>query len=257
MTSNKKSISNDFNYVSYGPTKGKPEKLVFAFHGFGRDASLMQKLAEAIVKESPTTMVIMPNGPEKAVIPRDKDGNIVGRVPEAVRNNEKYKKLYKFKERQWFSIQGDINQRIKESDSVADRLNKFIDKKRDEFGLKDKDIAITGFSQGGFVALRTAFNREAEVGCVVGHSCFFIDGPNTKSKPSTLFIYGTADEDLSQDIFNQTSKALKEYGVPLTEKKVRGLTHKTNDKSREISAKYIANKLSSRKKSFMDWISFK
>lgn len=257
MKKNGDSPKEKFNYVSHGPLTGSPEKLIFALHGFGRDASLMQKVAEAIVKETPGAMVIMPNGPEKAFIPRDDKGNIVGRVPQAVRNNEKYKKKYKFEERQWFSIQGDIKQRIKESDKVAEDLNKFIDEKRDEFGLKDKDVAILGFSQGGFVALRTAFNRASKLGCAVGHSSVFVEGQNMKSKPDTLFIYGDADEDLSQDLFDNTIKELKKYGVPLKTIEVEGLTHKTNDESRKLAAKYIKDKLYSKKKPFFQRLFFK
>lgn len=236
--------NNGFDYVTHGPVSGAPKKLVFAFHGYGRDASLMQKPAEEIVKAMPDAMVIMPNGPEEALIPRDDKGNIAATVPHAVRNNEKYKKLYKFEERQWFPVHGDINQRIKESDKVAKKLNDFIDAKRDMLGLTDKDIAIVGFSQGGFMALRTAFNRASEVGCAVGHSCIFVEGPDMKSKPKTLFVYGTADEDITQVRFKDSVKALRKFGVDTETKKVQGLTHKTSDQSRKIMARYIKKYLS-------------
>ena len=238
---------SSFEYNSRIPQKGKARKLVFLLHGYGKNAALMDKLADEVAKRLPDAAIIMPHAPDDLNQPENEDDHFL-KVPDDVRaDNENASQELR---RQWFSIA------FKNQDSMRDevlkiakRLNKFVDQKRDELGLSDGDIAIMGFSQGGGVALYSALLRKNPVGCLVAHSTIFMGNQGLKSKPPTLFLHGTADHEFTKDvettqaIYRESARQLAMYLDDLMVKTVKGLPHKTNAESRRIVADFIADKL--------------
>lgn len=221
-----------FAYIARDPANGPARRLVVLLHGYGRNAAFMEKLAEAIHAELPDARIIMPQAPEAMQRPDDESGNLL-KVPGDVRQADGQE------ERQWFSIQGGAKELRDRVVRVAARMNDFIDNQRDMMGLRDTDIAIMGFSQGGGVALYTAFMRAQPVRCAVGHSTIFLGDAAFKSRPPVMFLYGGADPEFSQKIFAETEKALRAHTNDLTVKRINGLTHTTNRESRAAVARYI------------------
>lgn len=244
MTAQSKS---SFEFITRPPAKGKPQKLVFLLHGYGKNAALMEKMADAVAGLVPEAYIIMPHAPELLNKPEDEEGNML-RIPSDVRNDDE--NIDSALKRQWFSIafQDKASMRV-EIMSVAVRLNKFIDEQRDVLGLKDRDIAIAGFSQGGGVALYAAYLRDNDVACTVGHSTIFMGDDGLKSRPPTMLLYGKADDEFTQDVkttqavYQDSARELSLFVDDLTVKAVDGLGHTTNHDSRMIVADYIKNKL--------------
>ena len=119
-------------------------------------------------------------------------------------------------------------------------VNDFITEKRDHYGLQDKDIALMGFSQGGVVALYTAYHRAAPLACVVGHSTIFLAGTALQSAVPTLYLYGLEDEEFPPARYEEAARHILAHVPESRIEAVPGLRHTTNAKSRGIVADFIA-----------------
>jgi phospholipase/carboxylesterase len=233
-----KSPRAKFSYLASGAPEGAAEKLVVLVHGYGRDASLMLKLADEISAWMPQARIIMPQAPELCDPPESDEGNMLA-VPQIVRNGGQ---AQDGSQRQWFSLAGgreDIQEKLL---NAAGDLNLFIDEQQARLKISDKNTAIMGFSQGGAVALATAFTRAAAVACAVGHSTFLPQAPEYATRPPVLYIYGTADEEFPQQGYYDHAQWMRAY-TDLKLKAVQGLTHRTSAESRGYIARYIADRL--------------
>lgn len=226
------------DFISKGPLQEPAAKLVVLCHGYGYNAAFMEKQADAILKEIPNALVIMPHAPEELSTADD----TALKVPQQVTDNRE--SLSGRERRQWFSIDGGDLQAIHaRSIAAAKKLNEFIDEKRDELGLQDTDIAMMGLSQGGNIAMNAAYLRENKVACVVGHSTLVQVSPDFNSAPPTYYIYGDNDEEFTKEFYQGVANMLKQNGYELEVTEVPGLSHKTSAESREFVAKYIKSKL--------------
>lgn len=228
-------MKEEFDYVAKGLPAGQAKQLVFLLHGVGLNATVMDKMAQDVLTALPTAAVIMPHGPEayNPPPPRNDDLLHAPQIPGSFNDA-----------RQWFDIGGDVPAVRTKLMTVAGKMNAFIDNQRDLFSLKDKDIAIMGFSQGGGVALYAAFLRAAGTGCAVGHSTIFFNEPSFKSAPPTLFLYGTADPEFSMQAYAQSTAHLTAYAPAAQIVEIAGLQHRTSAVSRKIVAEFISDRLS-------------
>ena len=230
-------MKDEFDYVVKGLPAGQARQLVFLLHGVGLNATVMDKMAQDVLAVLPTAAIIMPHGPEAYNPPPAQEGDLL-RPPQIASAIAKDNTA-----RQWFDMSGDIAHVRVKLTAVAQKLNAFIDNKRDLFGLKDKDIASMGFSQGGGLALYTAFLRTTNVGCTVGHSTIFFSEPAFKSAPPTLYLYGTADTEFTMPAYARSIPHLKAHVPTVQIVEISGLQHRTSTESRKIVAEFIRDRL--------------
>lgn len=232
------SESDTLDFISKGPLQEPAAKLVVLCHGYGYNASFMEKQADAILKEIPNALIIMPHAPEELNTPDD----TALKVPQQVTDNRE--SLSGGQRRQWFSIEGGDLQAIHaRSIAAAKKLNEFIDIKRDELGIQDSDIAMMGLSQGGNIAMNAAYLRKNTIACVVGHSTLVQVSPEFNSTPPTYYIYGDNDEEFTTEFYQGVADMLRQNGYELEVTEVPGLSHKTSEESREHVANYMKRKL--------------
>ena len=221
------------------PTEtGRPGKIVLLLHGYGRDATLMQKLGDEIAGKFPQALIVMPHAPEEFEAPDSDHGNVL-RVPEQLRSDNP-EDLSPGTRRQWFSIRAaDLKDLANGLARASEGINRLVTELCRQYQLTDRDVALMGFSQGGGVALFSAYTRGRDVACVVGHSTIFVESPEYKSTPPTLYLYGEEDEEFGERHYGPGEAAIKAYIADATIISMPGLRHTTSAESRAIVADYI------------------
>jgi phospholipase/carboxylesterase len=230
------------DYLEFGPASGGPaRRLVVLVHGYGVHAGYMKTLARDIMKEMPDALVVCPQAPHAMNLPKQGDAPPFPTPEEALNPR---RGMPRSLQREWFSIAlapAQIHQKLLET---AQAVNGFVDELRDRLGIQDKDVAMMGFSQGGAVAMYSAFTRGRDVGCVVAHSSLIIHTKDFKNKPPTLLVYGGEDKSFSQDRYRDHAiEPLEDYLSDFTAKKFEKLGHDTSAESRRATVDYIRKKL--------------
>ncbi len=167
--------------------RSKIASAILLLHGVGSDANDLIELAPYLQEALPHTAFISPNAPFAF------DMAPFGR--------------------QWFSLQS------REPDFILSGIQKaypavrqMIDDVKKEFGLRSKNIALFGFSQGGMMSLYTAPRLEDGVGAVVSMSGA-VFGPEllqseTHSRPPVLLCHGEKDPIVPFAMMGQAKAAL-------------------------------------------------
>ena len=229
--------NGDLDYLRQAPESGPVKQVIVLLHGYGRDASLMKKQADAVASRLPQALILMPNAPELLDGDVSDVGNML-RMPEQLRGDDPHGARLR---RQWFSIRAarlaDMAQNLH---GAAQRVNEFLSAQLAAHGLKDSDAALMGFSQGGVVALYAAYGRAQPVACVVSHSAIFMGGAGLISRPPTLYLYGLDDEEFTPQRYAEAAGHVQAHIPQVDVQAIAGLRHTTNTESRTIVADYIA-----------------
>ena len=160
----------------------KPEKdvqiksAIILLHGYGGDGKDISMLSLNWKRYLPNTIFICPNGHEPCSI-----------------NPSGY---------QWFDLTNDDTKYILEESIKAEKkLKKFIDEIKSEFGLKNNQICLSGFSQGCMMSINIGLTAEKPFSCVVGFSGKIIDKENLKARKKSntnmFLIHGDQDDIVS------------------------------------------------------------
>lgn len=236
-------MSADFEYLSFGAGPGAARKLVVLLHGYGRNAAYMQKMAVELAALVPEAAILCPHAPEMldAFMDQDETGQFI-KIPQELRQGNI---VYDRSEmRQWFAIEGSLQDLLPRLERAALLVNRFLDRQRDRFGLADTDVALMGFSQGAGLALYAAMIRAEALAGVVVHSSILLESPDRpwhfKKLPPLLFLYGTNDPEFSAEMYHASFQQLQKHAGPICiEKKIDRLGHFTNAQSRTFCAGFI------------------
>ena len=103
---------------------------------------------------------------------------------------------------QWFDLTKEDPAYILEQSKKAEKkLNEFIEDVKTKYELENKDICLSGFSQGCMMSINLGLTAKNEFNCVIGFSGKIIDQEDLKirKKNSTnvLLIHGDSDEIVS------------------------------------------------------------
>ena len=160
----------------------KPEKdkdinnLVVLFHGYGGDSKDISMLSLNWKRHLPNTMFICPNGHEACAI-----------------NPSGY---------QWFDLTNDDPDYILDQSLKAEKkINKFLNEIKKEYKLENKQIILSGFSQGCMMSINVGLTSEQDFNCIIGFSGKIINVNNLKKRrknfTNTLLIHGDQDDIVS------------------------------------------------------------
>tara|TARA_B100000579_G_scaffold425245_1_gene430710 strand:+ start:253 stop:909 length:657 start_codon:yes stop_codon:yes gene_type:complete len=103
---------------------------------------------------------------------------------------------------QWFDLSRDDEEYIlKKSIDAESIINKFIEEVKKRYNLLNKNIIISGFSQGCMMSINVGLSSEENYNCIVGFSGKIINRENLqtriKNKTKILLIHGDQDEIVS------------------------------------------------------------
>ena len=146
---------------------------IILLHGYGGDSKDISTLTLNWKRHMPNTVFICPNGHETCPI-----------------NPSGF---------QWFDLtKDDTDYIIDESIKAEEKIKEFINEVKQKFNLKNKQICLSGFSQGCMMSLNVGLTSEEKFSCIVGFSGKIINQNNLKlrikNSTDTLLIHGDADQ---------------------------------------------------------------
>ena len=202
----------------------KPEKdkniknAVVLMHGYGGDGKDISILASNWRRHMPNTVFICPNGHETCSI-----------------NPSGY---------QWFDLtKDDPNYILNESLKAEKKINKLLDEIREQYKFENKQICLSGFSQGCMMSINIGLTAQKPFSCVVGFSGKIIDPLNLKMRrknhTNTLLIHGDQDDIVSPTHLLEAKDFFLREKVNIETHLIKNCGHQIPTEASSIALNYI------------------
>jgi len=204
----------------------RPEKdtviknAVVLLHGYGGDGKDISMLTLNWKRFLPNTIFLCPNGFEKCAI-----------------NPTGY---------QWFDLTKDDPQYILEQSKKAElKLKQLIEEIKSEYGLKNSQICLSGFSQGCMMSINLGLTSIENYNCIIGFSGKVIDSEDLiKRKTSStkmLLIHGDKDAVVSPTFLLEAKDFLIRNGIKVETKMIKNCDHHIPVEASSVALNYIKN----------------
>jgi len=200
---------------------GAPKKIVLLLHGYGSNGDDLIALARHWQHLLPDALFLAPNAPQRC-------GYGFGY--------------------QWWALSNLSPQALAAgAAAAAPEIDAFIDRKLEQYCLRDADLALVGFSQGTMMALHVGLRREQAVAGILGYSGALTgaaDLPNQiRSRPPILLVHGSADQVVPVAALHEAARALGAVGVDVSTHLSPGLGHSVDEAGLRLGAAFLAEKL--------------
>ena len=206
----------------------KPEKdmpimnAIILLHGYGGDGNDISMLTLNWKRFLPNTIFLCPNGHEKCAI-----------SPTGY---------------QWFDLTIDDPEYILEQSKKAEiKLKLFIEEIKNEYGLENSQICLSGFSQGCMMSINLGLTSIKNYNCIVGFSGKIINQKDLiKRKTSStkmLLIHGDKDEVVSPTFLLEAKDFLIRNNVEIETKIIKNCDHHIPVKASSTALNYIKDNL--------------
>ena len=200
----------------------KIKSAIVLLHGYGGDGKDISMLSLNWKRYLPNTIFICPNGHEKCVI-----------------NSSGY---------QWFDLtKDDPGYILKESIKAEKKLNKFIDEIKSEFNLENKNICLSGFSQGCMMSINLGLTSDKKYNCVVGFSGKIINQEDLKSRKkvstNVLLIHGDSDQVVSPNYMLEAKDFLIRNNVKVDTLLIKNCDHHIPIEASSTALNFILKKI--------------
>ena len=205
------------------PEEGKEIKnAIILLHGYGGDGKDISMLTMNWKRFLPNTIFLCPNGHEPCPI-----------------NPSGF---------QWFDLtKDDPNYILEQSFRAEKKLNNFIDQIKDEFKIENKNICLSGFSQGCMMSLNIGLTANEEFNCIVGFSGKIINQSDLKSRKkvstNTILIHGDSDQVVSPNFLLEAKDFLIRNDVSIETHLIKNCDHFIPTEASSIALNYILKKL--------------
>jgi phospholipase/carboxylesterase len=204
----------------------KPEKdieikyAVILLHGYGGDGRDIGMLTLNWKRFLPNTIFLCPNGHEKCAI-----------------NPTGY---------QWFDLTRDDPEYILEQSKKAEiKLNQFIEEVKNEYGLDNLQICLSGFSQGCMMSINLGLTSIKNYNCIVGFSGKVINQEDlVKRKTSStkmLLLHGDQDEVVPPTFLLEAKDFLIRNNIEVKTKMIKDCEHHIPVEASSVALNYIKN----------------
>lgn len=196
---------------------GKPKQIVLLLHGFGSNGQDMISLAPTWQQALPDALFLAPHAPQRSIAG-------IGY--------------------QWWAL-SDISPRALALGvvSAAPAIEAFIDRKLDQYGLTNADLAIVGFSQGTMIALHVGLRRKQRVAAIVGYSGMLTGGAELKheiqSRPPVLLVHGSHDAIVPVAALHTAEAELKRLEVQVTTHVSNGIEHTVDPVGLRLGCEFV------------------
>ena len=191
---------------------------VILLHGYGGDGKDISMLTLNWKRFLPNTIFLCPNGHEKCEI-----------------NPTGY---------QWFDLNRDDPEYILEQSKKAEiKLKQFIEEVKNEYGLTNLQICLSGFSQGCMMSINLGLTSNENYNCIIGFSGKIIDLEDlTKRKTSStkmLLIHGDRDAIVSPTFLLEAKDFLIRNNIDVETKMIKDCEHHIPVEASSAALNYI------------------
>ena len=196
------------------------KRAVILLHGYGGDGKDISMLTLNWKRFLPNTIFLCPNGPEKCEI-----------------NPTGY---------QWFDLTRDNPKYILEQSKKAEiKIKQYIEEVKKEYGLKNSQICLSGFSQGCMMSVNLGLTSSENYNCIIGFSGKIIDSEDLiKRKTSStkmLLIHGDKDAVVSPTFLLETKDFLIRNNVEVETKIIENCEHHIPVEASSTALNYLKN----------------
>jgi phospholipase/carboxylesterase len=215
-------MSKIVNGASRQPLSGmRPKQMILLLHGYGSNGADLISLAPTWQQALPDALFIAPNAPQRCGMGQGF---------------------------QWWGLRAFTPQALAAgAATAAPAIDAFIDRKLDQYGLQEADLAIVGFSQGTMMALHVGLRRERPVAAIVGYSGMLTGAAQLsnelRSKPSVLLVHGSADPVVPVAALHAAETELKQLGVTVTSHVSNGLGHSVDPDGIRLGGDFVVKGL--------------
>ncbi len=205
------------------PEEGKEIKhAIILLHGYGGDGQDISSLSMNWKRHLPNTIFVCPNGHETCSI------NPTGF--------------------QWFDLTKDDQKYILEQSIIAEnKLLQFIDEIKNEFNLENRNICLSGFSQGCMMSINLGLTSKHAFNCIIGFSGKIIDQENLRLRKKvgtdTLLIHGDSDQVVSPNFMLEAKDFLMRNKVNIETYLIKNCDHHIPMEASSIALNYILKKI--------------
>ena len=195
---------------------------IILLHGYGGDGKDISMLSLNWKRHLPNTVFICPNGHEPCPI-----------------NPSGF---------QWFDLsKDDPDYILQESTKAEKKLFSFIDEIKKEYDLENKNICLSGFSQGCMMSINLGITSSQEYSCIVGFSGKIINQKDLKSRKKTstctLLIHGDSDQVVSPSFLLEAKDFFIRNNIEIETHLVKNCDHHIPIQASSIALNYILKKI--------------
>ena len=173
--------------------KEKTDSAVIILHGYGADGNDMLPIIARWHNQLPHTFFVVPDAPFACEV------NPTGK--------------------QWFSLQPfAIDHITKQANRHQHIMHTIIEETLRHTQLPAQRLILSGFSQGGMLALHVGLTYTPSVAAVIGYSCALtlLEQDDVNSKPPVLLIHGEQDDVVNYTLMQQSATRLRQLGIETT-----------------------------------------
>ena len=194
---------------------------IILLHGYGGSGEDISSLTLNWKRHLPNTVFVCPNGHE--ICPINPTGF------------------------QWFDLTKDNQQYILEQSKKAEiKLKNFIDEIKNYFNLTNREICLSGFSQGCMMSINLGLISDQEYGCIIGFSGKIINQNALKKRKkvssSTLLIHGDSDQVVNPSFMLEAKDFFIRNNIEIETHLIKNCDHHIPVEASSIALNYIIKK---------------